>query len=1199
MVWPRWSGTAGQQAGIGQIWTLAVVSLIRTWLMERTVGLTRLLASVVLKRNTTFRPVLVESIVVISSAALLAACRDYAYNSLVVIFRKRLTEKVHQNYFNEMNYYHISNLPGRKAIGDSHERLSREIMSVSTRLANLVSLLIKSLPPIVWFTFKLWRWQGIGYAMIPHLYLLLAYEIAQRLFPKNIGDLYRSKAVAESGFFQGASRIQTHSEAIAALGGSSREREILKEKFQKVEGATLSLHRGLSKFGLIFKLAYTYGCRGWLTSFMMLPLLNSMRAPESMATELSTMKHTWQVMIEMLVANGNLLTLHAQATHMVGISKRICAFIDTLDELNESAASTQATSMREGNTVKFDGCEVVTPAGNVLVRNLSFEIEQGRSLLLTGHNGAGKSSIFRVLGGLWATPTGVVTKPGASSTGLNGSIFYLPQKPYNVLGSLAANICYPADPSDPAVHLTRKRLTELLTIVNLDHLLDEYGFDSKPDDQLIRWEDRLSLGEQQRLAMARLFFHAPRFAILDECTSAVSNEMEELLYLTCNEMGITYITICHRPALRKWHDVNLHLLGDGKGGYLYTDIADSEPGHAGKLDLAARTCNITGPCPEVASAEKFTDRRSNPHKLIDGTNKKIPSRGLVSKMRQLLSIMVPGSLGKLGFLFGAIGLRTLCHEFYSFSVGSLYKSMVNRDVKTFAFYSAVNVFSDMCTAVVEESVIYLQNRLGVSWHKQLTEHLLAKLFQNRAFYRLRAIDKRIDDPDQRVTQEVQEATVEFSSIWGHAITPLVDIVWFTWRLHRLIGAQGMRMLFGFAFVSGLVRKILMPNHEALNSKEKELESTFRFIHTRLRNHAESVGFFGGDEAEHMIAARHFDHLVGHMFFVRAENAKLKFVETCISKDYDDPSNMLSVPDLVVFGLQAKHFARLDSSGVESNLASETFYVSSAAGRAISAFGKLTNVYEHLVKLLGSATRICQLLDVLDDMDSFIQNSSTHTDNSIEMVDVDIVTPNQVCLAKALTLQVTEGHSLMVTGPNYTGKTSLFRVLSGLWPLVSGQVAVPVNGVFLVPQRVYSVTGSIADQVTYPTYIPVVERTKFDEARMIAALERVDVAYLVEREGWDKTKRWEDTLSLGEQQRIGIARLFYHRPKFGVLDECTDAVSADVEVQLYTALHEIGITCVTISKRLALEEFHNNHLSLGLATEAGWKIENISKHKDDM
>ena len=86
-------------------------------------------------------------------------------------------------------------LTGRRAIRDADERLASEVRSVSTRLTNVVTLLIKSITPIVWFTIKLWRWQGVGYAMIPHLYLLLAYEFAQRLFPKNIGNLWQASRI--------------------------------------------------------------------------------------------------------------------------------------------------------------------------------------------------------------------------------------------------------------------------------------------------------------------------------------------------------------------------------------------------------------------------------------------------------------------------------------------------------------------------------------------------------------------------------------------------------------------------------------------------------------------------------------------------------------------------------------------------------------------------------------------------------------------------------------------------------------------------------------------------------------------------------------------------------------------------------------------------------------------------------------------
>jgi ABC-type uncharacterized transport system fused permease/ATPase subunit len=138
--------------------------------------------------------------------------------------------------------------------------------------------------------------------------------------------------------------------------------------------------------------------------------------------------------------------------------------------------------------------------------------------------------------------------------GLIADVFYLPQKPYNVLGDLFAQITYPHTEPDaaagPAGLLTAERLRSLLRMVELEYLVD-MGADA---DSGQNWEDRLSLGETQRLAMARLFWHRPKFAILDECTSAVSLAMERRLFVTCRRMGITLITISHRPALQEYHD---------------------------------------------------------------------------------------------------------------------------------------------------------------------------------------------------------------------------------------------------------------------------------------------------------------------------------------------------------------------------------------------------------------------------------------------------------------------------------------------------------------------------------------------------------------------------------------------------------------------------------------------------------------------
>ena len=146
--------------------------------------------------------------------------------------------------------------------------------------------------------------------------------------------------------------------------------------------------------------------------------------------------------------------------------------------------------------------------------------------LLTGHNGAGKSSVFRCLAGLWKIPEGTIQKPGgaAGDSSLAGTVFYLPQKPYNVLGTLVDQLTYPE--LGDTERVPREQVREILDQVDLGYLIE------RPDvlTKEINWEEECSLGEKQRLAIARLIWHKPEYAILDECTSAVSTAMEERLY---------------------------------------------------------------------------------------------------------------------------------------------------------------------------------------------------------------------------------------------------------------------------------------------------------------------------------------------------------------------------------------------------------------------------------------------------------------------------------------------------------------------------------------------------------------------------------------------------------------------------------------------------------------------------------------------
>jgi len=324
--------------------------------------------------------------------------------------------------------------------------------------------------------------------------------------------------------------------------------------------------------------------------------------------------------------------------------------------------------------------------------------------------------------------------------------------------------------------------------------------------------------------------------------------------------------------------------------------------------------------------------------------------------------------------------------------------------------------------------------------------------------------------------------------------------------------------------------------------------------------------------------------------------------------------VVSVPTMIAADLQMQHVDRVAITGTAGDVASHAFYIRSTAERAIHACSKLTNLLDELSNLAGSGTRVCEMLDVLDalherhESDSLsISHHSHETATGTEILTspptleppaftftgVDIVTPAGECVAHDLTISHAANRSLMVTGPNGSGKTSFFRVLAGLWPLATGSLRRPPPGqVFLVPQRVYSVLGSLADQVTYPAHIDPKVRTAEETERLLAILKQVNVEMLVERHGWDSVKPWEHTLSLGEQQRIGLARLLYHRPAFGVLDECTDAVSADDEEGLYRTLHDANVSCITISKRLTLTDFHQRELSFGEPTLQGWRVRDL-------
>ncbi|NEN93937.1 MAG: ATP-binding cassette domain-containing protein, partial [Okeania sp. SIO3H1] len=191
--------------------------------------------------------------------------------------------------------------------------------------------------------------------------------------------------------------------------------------------------------------------------------------------------------------------------------------------------------------------EEINESQKTLVKNLSVAVNSGQGLLIVGKSGAGKSSLLRAIAGLWKSGTGRLVRPNLEK------MLFLPQRPYMILGSLREQLLYPQINQE----FNEYELRKILKLVNLEDLPDRLdGFDVE-----LPWENVLSLGEQQRLAFARLLLIKPNYAILDEATSALDLQNEAELYQKLQATQTTFVSVGHRLSLLKYHQQVLELTG--------------------------------------------------------------------------------------------------------------------------------------------------------------------------------------------------------------------------------------------------------------------------------------------------------------------------------------------------------------------------------------------------------------------------------------------------------------------------------------------------------------------------------------------------------------------------------------------------------------------------------------------------------------
>ncbi|KAI8364298.1 ABC transporter transmembrane region 2-domain-containing protein [Choanephora cucurbitarum] len=547
--------------------------------------------------------------------------------------------------------------------------------------------------------------------------------------------------------------------------------------------------------------------------------------------------------------------------------------------------------------------------------------------------------------------------------------------------------------------------------------------------------------------------------------------------------------------------------------------------------------------------------------------------------------------------------------------GRIVKDLVNGNGKQFlvglGYWFAIAIPATYTNSMIR----YLQSKLSIGFRTRLTRYIHdLYLDHQKTFYKAINLDSRIQGgADQFITTDIAKFCDTLASLYSNLAKPILDTVIFNYQLTKSIGFTGMvGLMINYAITARLLRAVT-PSFGKLAAIEAQLEGDFRAAHARLITNAEEIGFYNGSELEHSILNKAYLKLIKHINSIYKTRISYNMFEDFLIK-YAWSAFGLIMCAVPVFGPEWAKTEKVENEQV--GVRTKAFITNKRLMMSLAdAGGRMMYSYKELAELAGYTSRVYNLLSVLhaihdnqfDGPRKPKQFTLTHihgtlivdSEKGIVFDNVPIVTPAPgqervgEVLVNNLNVHVRPGEHLLITGPNGVGKTAVARVIASLWPVFEGKLTRPKDGdIFYIPQRPYLSLGSLRDQVIYPHTHEQMRASGRTDEDLMDILKVVHLAYIPDREGgWETEKEWKDVFSGGEKQRIGMARLFYHHPKFAVLDECTSAVSTDVEGLMYSHAKDMGITLLTISHRPALFKYHRFLLRL-TGNQGQWEWETI-------
>ncbi|QDL96140.1 ABC transporter ATP-binding protein/permease [Rhodopseudomonas palustris] len=516
----------------------------------------------------------------------------------------------------------------------------------------------------------------------------------------------------------------------------------------------------------------------------------------------------------------------------------------------------------------------------------------------------------------------------------------------------------------------------------------------------------------------------------------------------------------------------------------------------------------------------------------------------------------------------AVGLAVLFNRWNN----DFYNALQERNYDVFTYQIVYFCVLAAIWIALKVYQLYLNQWLQIRWRKWMTERYLGGWLHDANHYQMQLTGDAADNPDQRIAEDTQlfvERTLALGIGLLNAVVTLASFVVILWGLSN----EAPLHLFGqdvpipgylvwgaliYAVIGTALTHWIGSPLVDLNFRQQRYEADFRFNLVRVRENAEQIALLRGEPAERGKLSERFGYVAENFMRIMSRTKRL----TAFTASYSQAS--IIFPYILV---APAFFAQKVQLGGMMQTASAFNSVQDSLSFFITAYRTLAE-WQSVVQRLDGFERAVESSAAFRAAPG-VARVVAPTPGGIALDDLNLTLPSGSPLISADGFKIHDNERTLIAGPSGAGKSTLFRAIAGIWPFGSGSIAIPADAtLMMLPQRPYFPVGELRAAIVYPA-----EANSFSDEKVAEVLREVGLPALAEQ--LDRHGHWNRTLSLGEQQRLGIARALLHAPQYLFLDEATASLDEPSEAALYRLLDRklSGTTIVSIGHRSTLEAFH--------------------------